>query len=378
MPPCLAGREQEQALLQARLRDLGNGIPPGTQLVLNGPRGNGKTVLLDWLEQTARSGSAVETAILQPAGVSGEARLRELLTPKSWWSPLAAGEITVAGLSWKPGTTPAPATADILRARAEANPLVLLVDEAHVLEIEVGRALLHAAQEAGRKLPFLLVLAGTPNLETRLDAMDASFWSRADQIRIGRLREPAAAEALRRPFEDAGIEVEPDALETMVRESQRYPYFVQLIGSAVWKEAVAGADDRPRVTARAVTAGRRAYERTKREYYAHRFREMARRRLLAAGVAVADAFCARTVLDHAQVEAAVARGLGITNDPERVERTIGGLRDLGYIWWVEGEPRWEPGIPSLMDYVCEYGRAPAGRQPSSGPGEPPGDQREEP
>ena len=72
-------------------------------------------------------------------------------------------------------------------------PLVLLLDEAHMLDPEVGRELLNASQEVGRDLPFLLVLAGTPNLQSHLGQMGASFWNRAEQVRVGRLSGRAAA-----------------------------------------------------------------------------------------------------------------------------------------------------------------------------------------
>ena len=65
----------------------------------------------------------------------------------------------------------------VLRARARKNPLVLLLDEAHTLDRELGRTLLNASQVVAEELPFLLALAGTPNLETQLNRMGASFRS---------------------------------------------------------------------------------------------------------------------------------------------------------------------------------------------------------
>ncbi len=52
----------------------------------------------------------------------------------------------------------------------------------------------------GRDLPFLLVLAGTPNLETHLNRLGASCWSRAERPRIGTLDGNATALAFREPF----------------------------------------------------------------------------------------------------------------------------------------------------------------------------------
>ena len=63
-----------------------------------------------------------------------------------------------------------------LTARCSRRPLVLLLDEAHTLESEVGRALLNASQAVSSEAPFLLVMAGTPGLQPRLNTMSATVW----------------------------------------------------------------------------------------------------------------------------------------------------------------------------------------------------------
>ena len=105
-------------------------------------------------------------------------------------------------------------------------------------------------------------------------------------MRIGRLTEDATAEAFLRPFRGEGIEVVGDALAAMVRESQRYPYFVQLLGSAVWVHVGRSGTQPSRVTGETVAGARREFDRTKGEYYAHRFEEMATRGLLPVAAAV--------------------------------------------------------------------------------------------
>ena len=353
-PPYLAGREAEQELFRAFLTDLSNGIPPGTQVVLHGPRGNGKTVLLGWLEREAASVSGIETEVLLPAEFSGEAGLRDRVLPRRWWGRLIGSEMAAAGFSWKPAKESLSPAARILAARARRDPLLLLVDEAHTLDPAAGRALLTAAQEVGRKFPFLLVLAGTPNLEAHLDAMGVSFWNRARRIRVGRLSAEAAAEAFRLPFENAGFEVAPRALAAMVGASQLYPYFVQLLGSAVWRGAAAASEARGKVSGAALDAALPEFEEARDEYYAHRFRELARAELLPAGLAVAEAFHDRRTLNHAELETAVRRGIGESATTERVRSVTDALRHLGFIWAVAARPRWEPGIPSLMDFLREH------------------------
>ena len=357
-PPYLAGREPSQTLFREFLTDLSNGVPPGTQAILYGPRGNGKTALLRWLQREATHAFGIETAILRPAEIPDAARLGELVAARRWWHRLAPAGFSVGQFGWTRDRPRPPPPGEILAARARRKPLLVLLDEAHTLDLDVGRILLNAAQEAGGSLPLLLVFAGTPGLEGRLNAMGASFWNRAQQLRIGRLGEGATAEAFSRPFRDEGIEVAGDALAVMVRESQRYPYFVQLLGRAVWACVQRSEGSSSRVTEETVAAARREFDRTRGEYYAHRFEEMATRGLLSVSAAVSDAFRSRDVLARSHLEAAIGRGLGDADDADRRGAAMEALRELGYIWRVDARPDWEPGIPSLMEYVREHVREP--------------------
>ncbi len=49
-PPTLAGRDAQQAVLSRCLVDLVAGTAPPHDVVLLGPRGNGKTALLNWFK----------------------------------------------------------------------------------------------------------------------------------------------------------------------------------------------------------------------------------------------------------------------------------------------------------------------------------------
>ena len=59
-------------------------------------------------------------------------------------------------------------------------------------------------------------------------------------------------------------------------------------------------------------------------------------------------------MDDPTLDAALRQGLGAGPDAERVAAARDTLRDLGYVWRPEAVPLWEPGIPSLMDYVREH------------------------
>ena len=61
------------------------------------------------------------------------------------------------------------------------------------------------------------------------------------------------------------------------------------------------------------------------------------------------------MLNRPALNAALAHGLGSPKrDPSELAAGLDGLAQLGFVWRVEGRPDWEPGIPSLMDYVREF------------------------
>ena len=118
----------------------------------------------------------------------------------------------------------------MLVARSRRKPLLVAIDEAHILDPRVGRILLNASQRVRRSgAQFLLTLAGTPGLRTHLDRMDAMFWDRAEIIGIGRLDAASTRETLEVPLDNTyGISFDNDTLEMVVAESQHYPYFIQM------------------------------------------------------------------------------------------------------------------------------------------------------
>lgn len=356
-PPYLAGREVEQELLRGYLDMLSEREAPSTAVILVGPRGNGKTVLLGWLDQEAERNHGIEAVTLEPSAMPTVARLAELLVPRPWWQRLLAGGIGFGGFSGRMDEGRRAPVHEVLTARARRSPLLLLVDEAHTLDLEVGRALLNAVQRVSAKGPCLLVLAGTPGIESRLSEMGASFWGRAEEMRIGRLEPDATAEAFRRPFEADGLPTETPALAALVRWSQGYPYFIQLLGRAVWRRVKESESGR-RVTVEVVKAAAPEFEHRKRQYYAQRVEELTRQELLAAANAVAAAFDGAPVLTRPALDAALDRGLSGPADLSRRVAALDGLAQLGFVWRVEGRLDWEPGIPSLMDYVREFAPVP--------------------
>ena len=353
LPPYLAGRGHEQQICRMFLDCLRTGAAPSRDLILYGPRGNGKTTLLSWLQEEAGDRDAVDVIHLTPSVISSEEELvRRLLSPPARQIP-PAGKVPIPSVELLPGKPQhMPALDQILAARTEKKPLLLLLDEAHTLNEKVGYALLNASQIVRRNQPFLLALAGTPHLESRLNQMDVSFWSRSELLPIGRLDAAATADALRLPLESEKVAVDDRALANLVAANQGYPYFVQLWGEALWRRVVAGRSSAVnRITQTDVEAVQADFEQKKGRYYLKRYNELQEQGLLPVARAVAEAFKEHEHLDGAQLEAAVLRGLDEQGSEKRVAEAAKALGNLGYIWQPNAVPTWEAGIPSLMDYV---------------------------
>lgn len=352
-PPYLAGRENEQALFLDLLEDLGNGVAPPADVVLHGPRGNGKTSLLAWLEEEAASHSRLDVVFLNPSQCRTEEALAGRLLSASWWKRLSPAELSVKGLTWRPGEGPAPSADEVLAGRASRRPLMFVLDEAHTVAPAVGNALLNASQMVRRRLPFLLVLAGTPGLRRHLGRMSASFWSRSQAVPIGRLDSDDSAAAIERPLRDEGVGLDREARDRIVDESHGYPYFLQLWGQAVWLRLRNAVGPARRVTGAVVDAARPDFDFQKDFYYQERYTELLGIDRLPSARAVAEAFRAEPLLDDAGMQRAVHCGLGAEAPRGEVLETVETFESLGYIWRARGTLRWEPGIPSLMTHLLD-------------------------
>ena len=359
LPPCLAGRDAEQRELMRLLAYVQAGRGAPRDAVVSGPRGNGKTVLLRWLQGEIEADGGIDVVWRTPSDLPALDALATALAPPDRFRSLLPDKLSVSigigRLGWELGGDPGTLT-DLLTLRCTHRPLVVLLDEAHTLDLAVGRALLNAGQSTAAAAPFLLVLAGTPGLTLHLDRMSATFWNRAKHVGVGLLDGDAAADALVRPLaeHDPAITFDAPALQYVLDESQCYPYFLQLWGAALWDTATQQAA--ALIDEAVVAQASRTFEIERNAYYEHRRDELERQNLLPLAGAIADAFADRATLAQDELNAVIADALAIDSTSEKVQRRD-QLAMVGYVWKPPGAgDRWQPGIPSLMRYL----RSPAG------------------
>ena len=359
-PPVLTGREREQAVLLQCLADLAGGAAPPHNVVLTGPRGNGKTVLLNWFEHVCRDAGAVDIARLSPSRIRTGQALADLLLPATGVRKFLPRRFGLTGVGRAEWAAPVPSAQELtegLTARCRRRPLVVLLDEAHTLDRDVGQLLLNASQEVRAKAPFLLVLAGTPGLAAHLGSMHASFWDRLDDglLGIGLLSGAAARAALVEPLAAHGVSIDGGVLDAVVADSQHYPYFIQIWGRALWQQH--RATGATQLTAVHLDAARPDVTGRVTDYYENRYLELDRSDCLAAAEHVAARFRFRPTLTYEELKSAVTECLGPDPDPGPVQAALAALQRLGFVWRPPGQlppVRYEPGIPSLMTHVLDH------------------------
>lgn len=276
-PPELAGRDR---LIEDAIIDMERALAkrPTKGMILLGLRGVGKTVLLNRLFACAQEMGFATIKIEAPEGGALPRLLapemRRLLYHLDLKSAVGAKlrqavsvlrnftrafKITVGEMEF--GIEPAPGRADtgdlqqdfpaLMLALAEAaseknSAVALFIDEVQYLSADELAAVVVGCHELSqRTAPFIFIGAGLPQVA----ALAGNAKSYAERLfnypEVGALDPEAARAALEKPAASEGVRFANDAIEEMLRATQRYPYFVQEWGFQVWNAAPASPVERP-------------------------------------------------------------------------------------------------------------------------------------
>lgn len=270
-PPELAGRDE----LRERIRIALERVRAGKQaksILIVGLRGVGKTVLLDRMRDDAEA-SGIQTLRVEapesrslPAILAPQLRQALLrLSRNDQAKDLAqralrglAGFAKALKLKYQDievgiDFEPEPGLADNgdlehdLQALIEATgaaakkagtALAMFVDELQYVEESELAALITALHRAAQhRLPVVLVGAGLPQLRGRMGRAKSYAERLFDFPEIGPLPSQAARIAIAKPAEEEGAKVDEAALQSIIRQTHGYPYFLQEWAKHTWDTA---------------------------------------------------------------------------------------------------------------------------------------------
>ena len=365
LPPYLAGREKEQAIIREKLNELNDGIAPSDNILMYGPRGMGKTALLGWIGKEIEKNDPTDTAIraeyVTPYDLTSPAKMWERLLPSDFWDGLKLDKtnlkLPIVSATWKSGSPSSKLLESALIQECNKAPLVFLVDEAHTMDPDLCRGLLNLSQSVRREAPFLLVLAGTPGLRAFLNSVNASFSERSTMTGIGRLSEEATAEAITKPLQEDDIAIDPDVLQKVVLDSQQYPYFIQRWGKELWDEAK--KTNLTRLTAEQVEIVAPAIDSFRQDLYTERYLKLTQEGLLSAAYVIAEAFQETKKLMVNDLILLIKNALPADKaDDQHAANTLQTLVAMDFVWRPPSTLLYEPGVPSLMTHGLSNRRDP--------------------
>jgi len=270
-PPELAGRDDLRETIRVALERVRLGRPAKSILMV-GLRGVGKTVLLDRMRDDAE-GAGIQTARIEapedrslPAILAPQLRQTLLrLSRNDRAKNLAqralralAGFVKSLKVKYEDievgiDFDPEPGLADngdlehdlqaLLEAAGAAaqkagTALAMFVDELQYVKEEELAALITALHRtAQQRIPVILVGAGLPQLRGRTGRAKSYAERLFDFPEIGALPPEAAKLAIAKPAMAQGVQVTPEALDLIVKETHGYPYYLQEWGKHSWDVA---------------------------------------------------------------------------------------------------------------------------------------------
>lgn len=249
-PPLLAGRDELVADFTDALLD-GPGAA-GRATLYTGARGAGKTVMLNEIEDRARSEGWLTVSETATGGLIDRltrSRLPELLrafdpaavrTRLTGLSiPLSGGGVTWERLEEHVAEADLRSQINLLTDLLSENGAGLLItlDEIHRNEIEELRQLAAIVQHAFREDRELAFAAAglSSSISDLLRDEVLTFLRRADLHHLGSVELDEVRRALEDPIKEAGREVALDALDLMAHATHGYPFLIQLVGAHCWR-----------------------------------------------------------------------------------------------------------------------------------------------
>ena len=249
-PPLLVGRDALTEEFTEALED-GPGAA-GRATLYTGARGAGKTVMLNAIEDRARSrGWVVVSETASPGMIARITRqrlpallasfdpeaVRRRLTGIT--APFGAGALSWSNIERHVAETGLRNQIELLTDLLAENGsgLLLTLDEIHQNQLGELRELATAVQHGFRE-ERELAFVGAGLAAAVSDALNddvLTFLRRAERHHLGSVTLPEVRRALREPAAASGRHLSDPALELMAEGTRGYPFLIQLVGARAWR-----------------------------------------------------------------------------------------------------------------------------------------------
>lgn len=250
-PHTLVGRDEAMGRCRAAMS--AGPDHPDYSMLLKGPRGSGKTVLLAAMRDLAEQNGLVTVRVTaKPEPTFADALIEQMTSASDVERRrVSSAQVSVlgsgAGVSFR---APEPRELSVhtrmldamerLADRAQRNTkgALITIDEFHNANIAALRDFAHALQDVAKidGKPVMFVGAGLPSMEeTALADPGMTFFQRIARTQLDPLSAEESAEALRAPIGAAGGTIGDEALTAAAAATSGYPFMVQLVGYHSWE-----------------------------------------------------------------------------------------------------------------------------------------------
>lgn len=254
-PLYLAGRDNWIRSFQLSLFEPGNPIRVS---LVSGPRGIGKTVLLNefediatqygWIVLRADPRPTMITHLMEtviPAAVTALQDPGDGKTKRSDGTKRTISGISIAGVGGidfdiSTAAAPVPTLNTMLRALLTAvEGVFITIDEVQSVPTEQMRELATTIQDL-RRDDLNIAFAGAglaAGINDLLTHEGMTFLRRAEYIELGMVDAKSAAATLEETMAEGQKQFDPDALSLATEITRGYPYLIQTVGSLSWAQA---------------------------------------------------------------------------------------------------------------------------------------------